>query len=138
VNQLACLLPDPSSVRLETWSLKPASHSITLTLNSRHRATRYPLCGRWARRVHSRYERILADLPWGEHAITVRLGVRRMFCDNTRCGRRIFAERLPGVAAPWARRTARLAHRLTALGLALVQPQKTCWWSGSRGSHPKC
>src|SRR3954454_24014319 len=57
VNQLACLLPDPSSVRLETWSLKPASHSITLTLNSRHRATRYPLCGRWARRVHNRYER---------------------------------------------------------------------------------
>src|SRR4051812_44688144 len=42
-----------------------------------------------------------------------------MFCDNARCERRIFAERLPGVAAAWARRTARLAHRLTALGLAL-------------------
>ena len=42
-----------------------------------------------------------------------------MFCDNARCDRRIFTERLPGVAAPWARKTARLAGRLTAMGLAL-------------------
>jgi transposase len=45
--------------------------------------------------------------------------VRRLFCDNARCERRIFTERLPGLVAPWARRTARLATRLTALGLAL-------------------
>jgi transposase len=42
-----------------------------------------------------------------------------MFCDNTRCDRCIFTERLPGVAASWARKTARLAGRLTAVGLAL-------------------
>jgi len=119
VNRLACLLPDPSSVRLESWSLEPASPSITLTLKSRHGAARCPLCGGWARRVHSRYERTLTDLPWGEHAVAVRLRVRRMFCDNARCERRIFTERLPGVAAPWARKTARLAGRLTAVGAAL-------------------
>ena len=61
----------------------------------------------------------MADLPWGEHAVVLRLRVRRMFCDNARCTRRIFAERLPGVAAPRARRTARLRGRLTILGLAL-------------------
>ena len=33
--------------------------------------------------------------------------------------RRIFTERLPTVAAPWARRTLRLAQRLVALGVAL-------------------
>lgn len=42
-----------------------------------------------------------------------------MFCDNALCERRVFAERLPGVAAPWARKTARLTDRLTAVGLAL-------------------
>ena len=42
-----------------------------------------------------------------------------MFCDNARCERRVFTERLPGVAAPWARKTARLAGRLTAMGLSL-------------------
>ncbi|HLB75577.1 MAG TPA: ISL3 family transposase, partial [Candidatus Dormibacteraeota bacterium] len=41
------------------------------------------------------------------------------FCGNRRCRRRIFTERLPTIAAPWARRTLRLAQRLVALGVAL-------------------
>ncbi len=119
VNLLSRLLPDPALVRLETWSLEPAPASITLSLRSRPYQTRCPLCGRQSRRTHSRYERTLADLPWGEHAITIKLRVRRMFCDNTLCKRRGFTERLPGVAASWARKTTRLAGRLTAVGLAL-------------------
>jgi transposase len=113
------LLPDPASVRLETWAIEPARPAITLTLQSRSRMACCPLCRRRANRVHSRYERTLADLPWGEHAVVLRLRVRRLFCDNARCERRIFVERLPGIAAPWSRKTARLATRLTALGLAL-------------------
>jgi len=112
-------VPDPASVRLETWGLEPAPPKIILTLTSRPRPTPCPLCGRRARRTHSRYERMLADLPWGEHGVVMRLKVRRLFCDNARCERRVFTERLPGVAAPWARKTARLADRLTSLGLAL-------------------
>ena len=77
------------------------------------------MCCRQARRTHSRYERRLADLPWGEHRVAIRLKVRRLFCDNARCERRVFAERLPGVAAPWARKTARLSDRLTAVAFAL-------------------
>ena len=47
------------------------------------------------------------------------LNVRRLFCDNKKCERRVFAERLSDVAAPWARKTVRFAGRLTAVGLAL-------------------
>ncbi len=113
------MLPDATHVRLETWALEPAQSALTINLHARPTTARCPLCGRRSKRVHSRYQRTLADLPWGEHAVTVLLKVRRLFCDNTRCKRRIFAERLPDVAAPWARRTARLAGRLTAVGLAL-------------------
>jgi len=119
VNLLSRLLPDPASVRLETWSLELAPASIAVTLRSRAYQTRCPLCRRRSKRTHSRYERTLADLPWGEHAITIKLGVRRMFCDNALCKRHIFTERLPGVAAPWACKTTRLTDRLTAVGLAL-------------------
>jgi len=56
------------------------------------------LCGRRSKRVHSRYGRTLADLPWGEYAVTIRLNIRRLFCDNAQCERRLFAERLPGLA----------------------------------------
>jgi transposase len=119
VNLLSCLLPDTCHVRLETWSLEPAQSAITITLHARQSSASCPLCGRRARRVHSRYERTLADLPWGEYAATIRLKIRRLFCDNARCERRIFAERVPGVAAPRARKTTRLTGQLTSVGLAL-------------------
>jgi len=53
-----------------------------------------PCCGRASRRVHSRYQRRLADLPahgrWVEMIITA----RRFRCPHADCARRIFAERL--------------------------------------------
>jgi transposase len=69
-------------------------------------------------RVHSRYARTLADLPWGAYAVHGQLRVRKFFCDNPACPRHIFTERLPTVAAPWARRTRRLAQLLLAFGMA--------------------
>ena len=118
MNLLSCLLPDATHVRLETWTLEPAQSAITINLRARQVTARCPLCSRRSKRVHSRYERTLADLPWGEYAVTVRLSIRRLFCDDKKCERRLFAERLPDVAVPWARKTTRLAGRLTAVGLA--------------------
>jgi transposase len=57
------------------------------------------------------------------------LGVRKLFCDNPHCTRQIFTERLPGVVAPWARKTVRLCQRLTAIAAALGGA------AGSRLSH---
>jgi transposase len=63
--------------------------------------------------------RTLADLPWSGYRVAWRLRVRKLFCRHAICPRHIFTERLPGVVAPWARRTVRLmAHRL-AVALAL-------------------
>jgi transposase len=70
-------------------------------------------------RVHSRYTRTLADLPWQGIPVTVRLSVRRFFCDQEACDRAIFAERLPGVAAHYARRTERLESWFTHVSFAL-------------------
>ncbi len=119
MNLLSCLLPDATHVRLKTWALEPAQSTITINLHARQATARCPLYGRRSKRVHSRYERTLADLPWGEYAVTIRLSIRRLFCENARCERRLFAEHLPDVAAPWARKTTRLAGRLTTVGLAL-------------------
>ena len=119
VNLISCLLPDPGVVRLETWGIEPAPLTITLILTSRSRPAPCPLCSRRARRTHRWYKRALADLPWGTHAVAVQLRVQKLFCDNAECRRRIFTERLPSVVAPWARKTARLSDRLTAVGPAL-------------------
>src|SRR5690242_10051168 len=101
MNLLSYLLPDRTCVRLDTWNLDPDRSTITLTLQAHRIMARCPLCGRRSKRVHSQYERTLADLPWSMYAVTIRLRVRRLFCRNARCERRIFTERLPGIAPPW-------------------------------------
>ena len=116
---LSHLLPTATGFLLDSCYLDEAQAEITLTLTSRQTAPHCPLCHMPARRLHSRYRRTLADLPWGSCTVRLWLRVRRLFCDHVGCTRRIFTERLPGVVAPWARRTARLGKRLTMAGLAL-------------------
>ena len=77
-----------------------------------------PVCAVCTRRVHSRYTRTLTDLPWGTTRVRWQLCVRKFVCPNAQCSRRVFTERRPGVVAPWARLTQRLAAWLLAIGLA--------------------
>jgi transposase len=112
-------LPEAGGLQLDAWAIDPAQAEITLTLVSRQATSACPICAKSARRVHSRYQRTLADLPWGGFTVRLGLKVRQLFGDDARGARRIFTERLPGVVAPWARRTCRLAGRLLAIGLAL-------------------
>jgi transposase len=118
-DTFAHALPDTTSLHLDAWYFDDAHAQITLLISSTQAEPRCPGCHVPARYVHSRYTRTLADLPWSGYAITWRLRVRKLFCHNRKCSRRIFTERLPGLVAPWARRTLRLAARLLALGLAL-------------------
>jgi transposase len=113
------LLPDATLLRLEACDVDDSTAQITLRVLSTQTSAPCPLCATPARRIHSDYGRTLADLPWADYRVRLRLRVRKWFCRNRRCQRRIFTERLPTVAAPWARRTLRLAQRLVALGMAL-------------------
>src|SRR5688500_16818980 len=69
--------------------------------------------------MHSHYRRTIADLPWGGHTVRLLLRVRKFFCRQPTCARRIFTERLPRLVAPYARRTARLESVLSLLAFAL-------------------
>lgn len=75
-----------------------------------------PLCGRQSERVHSRYERTLADLPWNQVAVRIHLRSRKLFCDNPACERIIFTEPLPQLAARYARKTLQLQDVFHLIG----------------------
>ncbi len=113
------MLPDATVLRLEACEVDDTTAQITLRVQSTQTSAPCPLCATPARRIHSDYGRTLADLPWAQYRVCLQLRVRKWFCRNRRCRRRIFTERLPTIAAPWARRTLRLAQRLLALGVAL-------------------
>jgi len=97
--------PDPDQLHVDVRGTRPGG--------------RCPACGRASRAVHSRYRRHPSDLPslgrWG----SVSLQVRRFYCRNPRCTRRTFAERLPELVLPHARRTCRLATTQAQIGVAL-------------------
>jgi transposase len=118
-NVLSRFLPDATMLRLEAWSIDDTTAQITLLVRSTQTSVPCPGCATPARRIHSRYTRILADLSWAEYRVRWQLCVRKWLCRKRSCRRRIFTERLPTIAAPWARRTLRLAQRLVALGIAL-------------------
>lgn len=110
------LLPDPAHLRTATLGVD--ARGVVVTVSAVATAAACPLCRRPSERVHSRYARELADLPWRGVAVRLRLWVRRFFCDTPDCRRRIFAERLPELAEPYARRTSRLTALLRSVGFA--------------------
>lgn len=94
-------------------------HQLTLTVSSTQTEAHCPVCQAKTHRVHSHYQRTLRDLPCVDFSLIILLQVSRFFCPNEACKRRIFTERLPQIAVPWARKTVRFAEHLSSIGLAL-------------------
>jgi transposase len=109
----------PCSTRLELKEAVVEDEMITVAANSQQPDAECPKCHQPSTRIHSRYGRIVADLPCAERRVRLHLQVRRFFCDNAACERRTLAERFPGIVAPYARRTSRLAAIQRLVGLAL-------------------
>src|SRR5690348_4223703 len=111
------ILPDPMALRLDAVGVD--GDVVVLTVHTAAEEARCPACGRVSRRVHSRYMRRVADLPWQGAPVRLGLRVRRFFCDAVACARRVFAERPATVVAPYARRTVRLDAWLWRVAFAL-------------------
>jgi transposase len=100
----------PEELRVEEISFDGAL--VTVRASTEGPEARCPLCERPSRRIHGYYTHTLADLPWCGTPVRFRLRVRKFFCDEPSCGRRIFAERLPEVACVHARGTDRRREAL--------------------------
>ncbi len=106
----------PGGLYLESLSI--GTGRVGIRVASEASRSRCPLCGLVSSRVHSRYSRAVSDLPWHGISVTLEVRARRFFCDEASCGRRIFCERLPEIAAR-ARKTDRLEEALLAIALEL-------------------
>ena len=75
-----------------------------------------PGCGTLSRSRHSSYVRTLQDLSAQGTPVTIQARVARWRCRNDQCDRRIFAERVPTLAALFSHRTARFAGIVRLFG----------------------
>lgn len=111
------LLADSNILKLER--IVPESEQVTLLICSTQAASRCPGCGLLSTHIHSRYQRFPRDLPWQGVPIILKLGVRKFFCRNPGCERRIFCERFENILTTYARQTLRLVETIEALGFGL-------------------
>ena len=70
-----------------------------------------PVCQSHTSRMHSHYSRKAADLACGGHQVHLILHVRKFFCTNRECPRKIFVERLTAASSARGRgRTGRVSR----------------------------
>jgi transposase len=96
----------------------PTPDHLTIVVTPRAPWAACPACATPSWRVHSRYDRVLRDLPWQGRPVLLRVRARRFHCLESDCPQVTFAERLADTALPAARRTARLDDLQRHLGLA--------------------
>jgi transposase len=91
---------------------------LTVEVISTQPSARCPGCANLSESVHCHYQRTVHDVPCGGRKVVLRLCVRKFFCRNATCPRKVFTERLPDLVQPWARVSNRLLEELKAIGLA--------------------
>jgi transposase len=119
------ILPVTAGVRL--IQLRTQGSTVIAVMMTTPYAARCPQCHQLSRHMHSRYVRQLADLPWGRAVTRIELHTRRFFCHTPGCRQDVFTERIPGLAAPYGRRTYALAETLHRLALAAGAKVVRAW-----------
>lgn len=104
-------------VRVEKTKAVP--DGLVVEAASVGRPSRCTDCRRRAVRVHSTYQRRLSERPLGSRAVTVRLRIRRFFCDRKSCARRTFAEQVEGLTERYCRASSRLKTWLLSIAVEL-------------------
>ena len=104
---------------LEISRVVPSRDHVTIEARLPQSIADCPVCRHPSRRLHSRYRRVLRDLPWQGRPATIQVAARRFRCLNRACARKTFAERLGAVAPASARRTTRLGDLQRHVAFAL-------------------
>ncbi len=97
------MLPHLADVVIER--VEQAAGGVRVWTRPRAESAACRACGGTSAKVHSRYERRLADAAIGGRPVQIRLRVRRFFCLSEGCQAVTFAEQVEGLTSPYARRT---------------------------------
>ena len=112
------LLPHLAAVTVEKAEI--SGDCVWLQARAHADSASCPRCGGSSGKVHSTYQRRLADAAIGGRRVRIRLRTRRFFCGNPECPARTFAEQVSGLTSRRSRRTPPLARTLASVALALA------------------
>ncbi len=111
---------------MQVSQIQITENGLVITVVATHPTSCCPLCSQRSSSIKSHYQRTLRDVPCAGRRVQLLLTVRKFYCRNPICERKVFAERLPAFVEPWARMTIRYCEQITSIGLA------TCGKGGVR------
>ncbi len=110
----ACLLlPEAFSYRYSTVS----GNTVVFGLMGSTPFGTCPLCSGISSKVHSYYQRKVQDLPISGKTVRLYISIRKFFCQQSSCPRKVFAERFGSCLRPWQRRLERSNEQIQTIGL---------------------
>ena len=112
----AALLALPEGMDID--QIQITQTGLVVEVASTTPSSRCPLCLEPSSHIHSYYHRTLKDAPCVGRQLQLALTVRKFLCQNPDCSRKVFTERIPDLAEPWARMTTRLKEQITSIGLS--------------------
>ena len=118
------LFPLPDG--LELTSVSEAADEVVVCVTSQRESSLCPQCSVSSSAIHSSYRRHPQDLPCVGRPIRLVLTVRKFFCRNLGCSRKVFTERLPDFIVASSRLTMRLRTAVQEIGF------ETCGKGGER------
>src|SRR6266581_555322 len=118
------LFPLPEG--LEMTSLSDTPDKLLVRVISYRSSSPCPHCSTPSSAIHSWYRRHPKDLPCIGRPIRLVLTVRKFFCRNLDCSRKVFTERLPDFLEVSSRLTKRLRTAVQEIGF------ETCGKGGER------
>src|SRR3989441_5253180 len=114
-EMLSSVFHFPAGITID--SIDPSANELVIRIACDVPNMPCPECQRPSARIHSCYQRMVADLPCAGRNVILALTLREFVCGTPTCPRKIFTERLPGLVESYARMTSRLIALVQALGL---------------------
>src|SRR5437660_5819770 len=110
------LFPLPDG--LEMTAVSETAEEVLVCVTSHRSSSPCPQCSTPSSAIHSSYRRHPRDLPSIGRPIRLLFTVRKFFCRNPDCCRKVFTERLPDFLAASSRLTKRLRTAVQEIGFA--------------------
>jgi len=81
------LLPLPEGMQID--QIQASENEVSITVIATHPTSCCPLCRHPSSSIHSRYRRTVRDAPCGGRRVQLALYVRKFFCRNPLCERKV-------------------------------------------------
>lgn len=97
--------------KLKVLNYEYVKDTLIINIERNNKSEVCPHCGKKSKNIHSRYTRIVKDLPIQEYKVILNITAKVFFCKNKKCPTNTFAEKFDFIESH-SRMTTRLKEKI--------------------------